>query len=115
MVPAARVYAVVLQAKECAQAAQGFTEAAARELLALKKAEVLAAALLGTGKSLDPAAAEVLKGQAAVKCAEQLKVSCSTRQHSVSGRSSVRDDKLLHVSAAVVLVVHVCLCNFDTI
>jgi len=106
----------VLQAKECAQAAQGFTEAAARELLTLKKAEVLAAALLGTGKSLDPAAAEVLKGQAAVKCAEQLKVSGSTRQYSVSaGRSSVRDDELLHVSAAaVVQVVHVS-CNFDTI
>lgn len=63
-----------LQAKDHAQAAQGQAEAAARELLAAKRAEIQAAALLTSGKNPDPASAEVLKSQAAAKCADQLKV-----------------------------------------
>jgi hypothetical protein len=57
-----------------ARAAQGHAEGAARELLAAKRAELQAAALLNGGKNPDPASAEVLKAQAAAKCAEQLKV-----------------------------------------
>lgn len=62
------------QAKDYARAAQGHAEGAARELLAAKRAELQAAALLNGGKNPDPASAEVLKAQAAAKCAEQLKV-----------------------------------------
>lgn len=65
-----------MQARSHARAAQGHAEAAARELLAAKKAEIQAAALLNSGKNPDPASAEVLKVQAAAKCAEQLKVRC---------------------------------------
>jgi hypothetical protein len=64
-----------MQAKDYARAAQGHAEGAARELLAAKRAELQAAALLNGGKNPDPASAEVLKAQAAAKCAEQLKVS----------------------------------------
>jgi hypothetical protein len=63
-----------VQAKDYARAAQGQAEGAARELLAAKRAELQAAALLNGGKNPDPASAEVLKAQAAAKCAEQLKV-----------------------------------------
>lgn len=77
------------QAHEFATIAQGAAEAAAAELLLAKKAEIQATALLaatgapaGGGKDKkdkdapppDPAATEVLKAQAAAKCAEQLKV-----------------------------------------
>ncbi|KXZ56759.1 hypothetical protein GPECTOR_1g684 [Gonium pectorale] len=62
------------QAQEYAELAQGAAESAARELLTAKKAEIQAAALLAGGKNPDPAATEVLKAQAAAKCAEQLKV-----------------------------------------
>ncbi|GFR40940.1 hypothetical protein Agub_g1600 [Astrephomene gubernaculifera] len=62
------------QAQEFAELAQSAAESAARELLTAKKAEIQAAALLSSGKNPDPAAAEVLKAQAAAKCAEQLKV-----------------------------------------
>lgn len=63
-----------LQARDFARAAQGHAEGAARELLAAKKAEIQAAALLNGGKNPDPASTEVLKAQAAAKCADQLKV-----------------------------------------
>ncbi|GLC51118.1 hypothetical protein PLESTB_000467700 [Pleodorina starrii] len=62
------------QAHEYAELAQGAAESAARELLAAKRAEIQATALLNSGKNPDPAATEVLKAQAAAKCAEQLKV-----------------------------------------
>ncbi|KAG2499886.1 hypothetical protein HYH03_002175 [Edaphochlamys debaryana] len=62
------------QAHEYAELAQAAAESAARELLTAKKAEIQAAALLAGGKNPDPAATEVLKAQAAAKCAEQLKV-----------------------------------------
>ncbi|KAG2448325.1 hypothetical protein HYH02_006909 [Chlamydomonas schloesseri] len=62
------------QAHEFAELAQAAAESAARELLTAKKAEIQAAALLAGGKNPDPAATEVLKAQAAAKCAEQLKV-----------------------------------------
>ncbi len=62
------------QAHEFAELAQSAAESAARELLTAKKAEIQAAALLTGGKNPDPAATEVLKAQAAAKCAEQLKV-----------------------------------------
>ena len=64
----------LIQAQEYAQAAQGHAEAAARELLSAKRAEIQAAALLMGGKNPDPAANEILKAQAAAKCADQLKV-----------------------------------------
>ncbi|GIL73035.1 hypothetical protein Vretimale_4669 [Volvox reticuliferus] len=62
------------QAHEFAELAQGAAESAARELLTAKRAEIQATALLNSGKNPDPAATEVLKAQAAAKCAEQLKV-----------------------------------------
>ncbi|EFJ52136.1 hypothetical protein VOLCADRAFT_103155 [Volvox carteri f. nagariensis] len=62
------------QAHEFAELAQSAAESAARELLAAKRAEIQATALLNSGKNPDPAATEVLKAQAAAKCAEQLKV-----------------------------------------
>eukprot|EP00775_Hariotina_reticulata_P002553 gene2553-2855_t len=74
---ASRAGGSAIKARECAQTAQSYTETAACELLALKKAEVLAAALLNTGKNPDPASIEVLKGQAAAKCAEQLKAAAA--------------------------------------
>jgi hypothetical protein len=49
-------------------------ETVACELLATKRAEMQAAALLTGGKAPDAAAAELVKAQAAVKCAELLKV-----------------------------------------
>jgi len=63
-----------LQAHELSQASQLHAEAAARDLLAAKKAEMQVLPLLTGGKNPDPAAAELLKAQAAAKCAEQLKV-----------------------------------------
>lgn len=64
----------VPQALQSAEQAQRHAEAAARELLSAKKAEVAASALLAGGKNPDPAATEVLKAQAGAKCAEQLKI-----------------------------------------
>lgn len=55
-------------------ASQQHAEAAARDLLAAKKAEMQVLPLLTGGKNPDPAAAELVKTQAAAKCAEQLKV-----------------------------------------
>lgn len=57
------------------RASQLHAEAAARDLLAAKRAELQVLTLLNGGKNPDPAAAELVKAQAAVKCAEQLKVS----------------------------------------
>lgn len=80
------------KAHEFAELARSHAEGAARELLIAKKAEIQAQALLdGTADAPavggkkdgklpkgatppDPAAVEVLKAQAAAKCAEQLKV-----------------------------------------
>jgi len=56
--------------------AQEHAEAAARELMSVKWAEMQAVAMLTGAKVPDPAAAEVVKAQASVKCAEQLKVGC---------------------------------------
>jgi hypothetical protein len=58
-------------------AAREHAEAAARELLAVKRAEASALALVTGSKTPDPAAAEVVKAQAAVKCSEQLKACCA--------------------------------------
>ncbi|KAL6765964.1 protein associated with central pair microtubule complex [Haematococcus lacustris] len=89
---AQKARAAAEKAQEFAELARGHAEGAARELLVAKKAEIQAQALLdGTdadvkGKAAttkkdkkgelppDPAAVEVLKAQAAAKCAEQLKV-----------------------------------------
>lgn len=60
--------------REFAGLAQEHAETAARELLSIKRAELQAVALLSGPKNADPAAAEVVKAQAAAKCAEQLKV-----------------------------------------
>ncbi len=60
--------------REFAAAAREAAEAAARELVAVKRAELQAVAMLTGAKNADPAAAEVVKAQASVKCAEQLKV-----------------------------------------
>ena len=62
------------QAQELSKASQLHAEAAARDLLAAKKAEMQVLPLLTGGKNPDPGAAELLKAQAAAKCAEQLKV-----------------------------------------
>lgn len=62
------------QAQELSRASQLHAEAAARDLLAAKKAEMQVLPLMTGGKNPDPAAAELLKAQAAAKCAEQLKV-----------------------------------------
>lgn len=62
------------QAQELSRASQLHAEAAARDLLAAKKAEMQVLPLITGGKNPDPAAAELLKAQAAAKCAEQLKV-----------------------------------------
>jgi hypothetical protein len=64
-----------VQAQELSKASQLHAEAAARDLLAAKKAEMQVLPLLTGGKNPDPAAAELVKAQAAAKCAEQLKVS----------------------------------------
>jgi hypothetical protein len=63
-----------LQAHELSAASQLHAEAAARDLLTAKKAEMQVLPLLTGSKNADPAAAELLKAQAAAKCAEQLKV-----------------------------------------
>eukprot|EP00955_Chlamydomonas_euryale_P020921 221647-Chlamydomonas_euryale.AAC.1 len=69
------------EAVEFASLAAGHAEAAARELLVAKKAELAAAALLTDPKSKvqDTAATEVLKAQSAAKCAESLRV-CKVRE-----------------------------------
>lgn len=64
------------QAQELSKASQAHAEAAARDLLAAKRAELQVLPLLTGGKNPDPAAAELLKAQVAAKCAEQLKVRC---------------------------------------
>jgi hypothetical protein len=64
-----------VQAQELSKVSQLHAEAAARDLLAAKKAEMQVLPLLTGGKNPDPAAAELVKAQAAAKCAEQLKVS----------------------------------------
>jgi hypothetical protein len=71
------VYALLcrcVQAQELSRSSQLHAEAAARDLLAAKKAEMQVLPLMTGGKNPDPAAAELLKAQAAAKCAEQLKV-----------------------------------------
>ncbi|KAK9868084.1 hypothetical protein WJX84_004232 [Apatococcus fuscideae] len=60
-------------AQQQAAAAQAAVLAAAKDLLVAKTAEVGAAALLEQGKDADPAAAALLKVQAADKCAQHLK------------------------------------------
>lgn len=90
-----------LQAREFAQAAQGHAEGAAKELLSAKKAEIQATALLNGGKNPDPASAEILKAQAAAKCADQLKVGVLTpRNHFVDSLRRVWSMLLVKLEAS---------------
>ncbi|KAF8067189.1 SPEF2 [Scenedesmus sp. PABB004] len=97
---AARARGSAEAAGDAARAAQAHTEAAARELLAAKRAEIQAAALLGGGKNPDPAAAEVLKAQAAAKCAEQLKV-CRAAAADAAGHAARAGAASASAAAAV--------------
>ncbi|GFH15805.1 CH_2 domain-containing protein, partial [Haematococcus lacustris] len=119
---AQKARAAAEKAQEFAELARGHAEGAARELLVAKKAEIQAQALLdGTdadvkGKAAttkkdkkgelppDPAAVEVLKAQAAAKCAEQLKTALTAAEQAVKEADKFASAETVEPTAEVELM-----------